>query len=113
LHVRDASRAALAILEHGRSGEVYNVSPDDVHRIRDVVAVVCDLLGRDFEAATCEVEDRRGQTSVSRFDSSKIRRELGWAPQVSLREGIAGVLGWLETDWDRFMGEQLVYMHQA
>lgn len=113
LHIRDASRAALAILERGRAGEVYNVSPDDVHRIRDLVMVVCELLGRDFSEATREVEDRRGQSSVTRFDSSKIRRELGWRPQVPLRAGIAGVGAWLEKEWDSLMGEQLDYIHQA
>lgn len=111
LHVRDFSRAALAILERGESGEGYNVAPEEQHRVRDVVALVCELLGKDFGAVTREVEDRRGQSSAQDLDVTKIRR-LGWTPQIPLRTGIAGVASWIERDWPRLSHQELVYTHK-
>jgi dTDP-glucose 4,6-dehydratase len=112
LHVRDASCAALAILERGGVGEIYNISANELCRIRDIVAIICELLGKDFTASTCDVDDRRGQTSVTEFDSTKIRRELGWYPRISLREGISGVQDWIEREWDNLMEQELVYVHK-
>jgi dTDP-glucose 4,6-dehydratase len=112
LYVRDVSRAVLAVLERGRAGEVYNISPDETCRIRDVVAVVCELLGKDFETSTKEVEDHRGQQSGLLLESTKIRRQLGWAPQVGLRAGAASVLDWIEREWDELTAEPLAYTHK-
>lgn len=113
LHVRDASRAILAILERGATGEIYNVSPDEGNRIRDIVAIVCDLLGKDFDSSTRHVADRRDQQSGLSLDSMKIRRRLGWSPQVSLRVGIEGVRDWIERDWEYLVRQPLVYAHKA
>jgi dTDP-glucose 4,6-dehydratase len=112
LHVRDVSRAVLAMLERGGSGEIYNVSPDEPCRIRDLVATACELLGKDFGSSTREVEDRRGQQSGLNLDASKIRRELGWSPEVALSAGIAGVRQWIERDWDALKDQPLVYAHK-
>lgn len=113
LHIRDASRAALLILQDGSAGAAYNVSPDVPCSIRDIVAMVCELLGKDFRASTRDVADRVGQQSVSKFDSTKIRRELGWLPEVSLRAGIEGVVERIERDWDRMSGDELNYEYKA
>ncbi len=112
LHVRDASRAALAVLDRGGVGEAYNVSPDEPCRIRDLVALICRELGRDFEANTSASEDRAGQPSGQDLSSSKIRRELGWRPEISLSDGIAGVRAWVEQNWDELVNQPLVYQHR-
>lgn len=112
LHIRDCSTAELAILERGRPGEIYNLSPDDAHSIRDVVALVCDIAGADFVAATRDVEDRRGQESNLRLDSSKIREDLGWEPQVQIRQGIEGVGEWIEREWKSLSNQGLAYVHK-
>lgn len=112
LHVRDASRAILAILERGNPGEIYNVSPDEGNRIRDIVAIVCDLLAKDFDSSTRDVADRRDQQSGLSLDSNKIRRELDWSPVISLRAGIEGVRDWIERNWDDLVEQPLVYIHR-
>ena len=113
LNIRDASRAALMILQRGAVGAPYNVSPDAPCSIREIVAMVCELLGKDFSANTRDVADRVGQQSVSIFDSTKIRRELGWRPEISLRAGIEGVVERIERDWDQLSGDELTYEHRT
>lgn len=112
LHIRDASRAFLAVVEHGAVGEIYNVAPDEMCSIRDIVATACELLGKEFTPATREVEDRRTQSSGQELDSSKIRRELGWKPEISLRAGIVDVRGWIEREWADLAAAPLQYVHE-
>lgn len=112
LHIRDASRAILTMLEDGQAGEIFNVSPDATCRIRDLVALTCELLGTDFAAVTREVEDRVSQSSGQDLDSTKIRRDLGWQPQISLRAGIEDVRDWIEREWDQLVDEPLEYAHR-
>lgn len=112
LHIRDASRAMLAILERGGVGEIYNVSPDSRSRIRDIVTIACELLGKDFDACTREVDDRRAQSSGQQIDSTKIRCELGWSPKMSLRAGIEDVRDWIEREWGALADAPLGYVHE-
>lgn len=112
LHVRDASRAVLTILERGGTGEIYNVAPDQRYRIREIVAMICERLGKDFDASTREVGDRQGQTSGQDVSSVKIRRDLGWHPQVSLQAGIADVCDWIDREWNELVDQRLLYTHK-
>jgi dTDP-glucose 4,6-dehydratase len=112
LYVRDLSCAMMKILANGATGEAYNVSPDEMNAIRDIVALICRLMGKDVRSCTRDVEDRRGQRSAQALDSTKIRRELGWKPEVSLRSGIEKVLEWIERDWDALAGQPVAYAHK-
>jgi dTDP-glucose 4,6-dehydratase len=113
LHVRDASRAVLAVLERGAAGEIYNVAPDAEYSIREIVATVCELLGCDFATSTHDAGDRIAQQSGMLLDSSKIRTALGWSPAVTLRDGIAGVKAWIEREWDELAREPVAYAHKT
>ncbi len=113
IHIRDVSRGELLAMERGRSGEIYHLSPDAGVEVREVVRRICDLTGRDFAAATAAVAERLGQDRAYVIDSSKARNELGWAPQVSLNEGLSGVVQWVESHWDEIRQQPLEYIHQA
>jgi dTDP-glucose 4,6-dehydratase len=112
IHIRDVSRAELAILENGRVGEIYNISPDRGYEVREMVQMVCDALGKDFAASTRTVADRIGQDAKYTIDSSKARRELGWTPRIEIREGIEGVGAWIEREWATISRAPLEYEHQ-
>ena len=44
------------------------------------------------------VKDRPGHDRRYALDSSKIRRELGWKPQVSFEEGIRRTVDWYKAN---------------
>jgi len=44
------------------------------------------------------VQDRPGHDRRYALDSSKIRRELGWQPEVSFEEGIRRTIDWYQTN---------------
>ncbi len=113
IHIRDVSRGELAILERGRLGEVYHLSPERGVAVRDVVAKVCALAGRPFERATRIVDERPGQDAAYVIDSAKARRELDWRPTIDLDAGLAQVTAWVDEHWTDLQQQNWDYQHQA
>ncbi len=112
IHIRDVSRGELAIMERGRPGAIYHLSPVHGHSVREVVALICERMGEDVVAATQDVGERPGQDAAYVIDSTLARQELGWEPQVSLEEGLDGVVSWVTDEWDQIQREPLQYTHR-
>jgi dTDP-glucose 4,6-dehydratase len=93
LHVEDHCRAVETILEKGRPGEVYNIGGDNEMRNIDIVKIILSQLEKP-ETLISFVTDRLGHDRRYAIDASKIRQELGWAPQVEFEAGIRGTIEW-------------------
>ncbi|HEX6713422.1 MAG TPA: GDP-mannose 4,6-dehydratase [Thermoleophilaceae bacterium] len=112
IHIRDVSRGELAAMERGRSGQIYHLSPDGGVEVREVVREICERMGRDFDEWTRVGPERLGQDRAYVIDSTLAREEFGWAPQISLSEGIDGVVSWVDEEWDQISSEPLDYVHK-
>lgn len=113
IHIRDVSRGEKLILEQGRVGDLYHISPDGGVAVRDVVKTICFRAGKSFDAATRTVDERPGQDAAYVIDSTKIRTELGWKPEVSLDEGLGEVVQWVNDYWPEISAATLEYRHAA
>lgn len=112
IHIRDVSRGELAAMEKGRPGTIYHLSPERGYAVRDVVRQICELMGRDFEASTVVVGERLGQDTAYVIDSTRAREEFGWYPKISLEQGLAQVIAWVEDNWEQIQREPLEYVHK-
>jgi dTDP-glucose 4,6-dehydratase len=113
IHIRDVSHGEKAILERGRMGELYHLSPDQGVEVRTVVRTICDRLGKRFENATRAVDERPGQDAAYIIDSTKARTELGWKPTITLDEGLTDVVDWVNANWAEIASQSLEYRHAA
>jgi dTDP-glucose 4,6-dehydratase len=113
IHIRDVSRGEKAILERGRPGHIYHLSPDSGVAVREVVRLMCERMGKRFEDATRTVDERPGQDAAYVIDSTKARTELGWQPEVALDAGLAEVVDWVNEYWPEIQGTPLEYKHAA
>jgi len=113
IHIRDVSRGEKAILEDGRVGHLYHLSPDNGVEVREVVRTICERLGRRFEDATRAVGERPGQDAAYVIDSTKARTELGWKPTISLDEGLTDVVDWVNANWAAIQAQPFEYRHAA
>ena len=113
IHIRDVSHGERAVLLSGQVGERYHLSPAGGVAVRDVVGRIAALFGKRLEDVTRVVEDRPGQDAAYVIDSTKARRELGWATRISLDAGLADVHGWVESHWDVIRAQPLEYRHAA
>ncbi len=99
LYVGDHCAALCAVLDRGRPGETYNIGGNAEVRNVDVVATLCRVLaelvpGRDYAALITFVKDRPGHDRRYAIDATKIRRELGWAPQQTFETGMRRTVRW-------------------
>ncbi len=93
IHVHDHNEAALAVLERGRSGEVYNIGGDGELTNIEVVRMILSELGKP-ETLIKYVADRLGHDRRYAIDSSKIQAELGWKPRHRPDAGIRETIAW-------------------
>ena len=93
----DLARAFLAAAESERRQEIYNVGAGNPQPVNRLV----ELLGGDV----VYVPKRPGEPDCTWADITKIKAELGWAPQVSFEHGVAEMVKridyWREAPvWD-------------
>jgi dTDP-glucose 4,6-dehydratase len=93
IHVHDHCRALLKVLSEGRAGEVYNIGGNAEITNLELTRTVLKLLDKP-ESLIKRVKDRPGHDRRYAMDISKIRRELGWAPEYSFERGIAETVRW-------------------
>ena len=95
LDVRDVLQAYLALLERGRSGEIYNICSGVERRVRDLIMQMASLAGVEVElvqdASRLRLSEQRRVVGCNK----KIQKETGWKPGVSITETLQSVL----SDW--------------
>lgn len=95
LDVRDVLQAYLALLECGRSGEIYNVCSGVERRVRDLIEQMAGLAGVEVEllqdASRMRLSEQRRVVGCSK----KLQQETGWKPGISITETLQSVL----SDW--------------
>ena len=97
LFVEDYCRAIALALDKAKTGSVYNVSAGTPQPNLKIVRTILQLLGKP-ESLMEYVKDRPGHDRRYALDSSKIQRELGWAPKVSFEEGIRQTSDWYQAN---------------
>ena len=101
LFVEDHCAALLRVFEAGELGGSYGIGGESECSNLALVELLLDLhdeaageaVGRSRKLISF-VTDRPGHDFRYAMDISKIRRELGWSPRVTLREGLAQTVAW-------------------
>lgn len=112
--VTDIARAMVTAAERAPAGRIYNVGTG-----RDVsVNRLVELLGAK---RTVHLPKRPGEPDRTLGDTSRVRAELGWEPQVSIEQGVEVMLDHIDywrdapvwtaerigdatRDWFRYLG---------
>lgn len=98
LHVDDNARGITEVLLRGKPGEAYNIGGsfelENLTIVRNICTILDDLIVSkpaeitSFSDLVRHVDDRPGHDFRYALDTSKIRTELGWAPQVDFPTGL-------------------------
>ncbi len=93
LHVRDHCRAIDLVLARGEPGGTYNVGSGVEASIEEIADRVLELTAKPESLKTI-VPDRPGHDRRYLLDSSKLRRELGWEPEIGFEDGLRETVEW-------------------
>jgi UDP-glucose 4-epimerase len=84
--VEDVVRGAIAVMEHGSVGEVYNICSSVETSVTEIIDLIAEEVG--YGGVYQYSDERQGDVTRHLGDNSKARRELGWEPRVSLKEAV-------------------------
>lgn len=99
LFVLDNCEAIDAVLQKGKSGEIYNIGAGNEIRNIDLTKMILKELGKGEEMIE-RVPDRLGHDFRYSLDCSKIRKELGWKPKTDFKKGLKQTIQWYaQNEW--------------
>ena len=102
LDLADAHILALRRLLGGGESEAFNLGTGTGTSVRELVAAIGEISGRDFEAAPAG--RRQGDAPVLVADNRRAREVLGWSPRYGLRDIIETAWRWHEAERARAAG---------
>ena len=93
LHAADHCSGIDLVLKNGKIGDTYNIGSGVEADIETVADTILDVLGLD-QSYKSYVEDRPGHDRRYLLDSTKIRSELGWNPEIAFEDGFRDTVLW-------------------
>ena len=101
LFVEDHAAAIDIIFHRGKNGDTYNIGGNNEWKNIDLIRLLCNIMDRKLGRPQGEsqklitfVADRAGHDLRYAIDSSKLQRELGWAPSLTFEEGLEKTVDW-------------------
>ena len=110
LYVEDHADALLLVVGQGQVGRSYNIGGENERTNLQLVQTICTILDRlkprrsgKYADLITFVTDRPGHDARYAIDPSRIRKELGWRPSISVEEGLERTVRWYlqNEDWWR------------
>jgi CDP-glucose 4,6-dehydratase len=99
LYVDDAVAAYLAV-EHAvgaggpGAGEAFNAGGEQPHSVAEVLETIAAVAGAGLDPEYHGAGNPAGEIDRQYVDSAKLRGLTGWAPAISLRDGLIRTLDW-------------------
>jgi len=95
--VRDVVRAYDGLLKKGQKGEIYNICRGVGYSLKELVQQMASILGMDVLTETDEKLIRPNDNKVIIGCNEKIKRDIGWTPEIPLRRSLEDVINF----WDQ------------
>jgi UDP-glucose 4-epimerase len=94
-YVHDAVDATIRATHAPNPSPVLNVGGGEEATMNHIISLIEGLTGHSVPVET--IAAHVGDVSRTAADTTKARRELGWAPAVGLVEGLRAELDWVAT----------------
>jgi dTDP-glucose 4,6-dehydratase len=113
IHARDLARAIHLVADGAPLGTTYNAGPPLPTSIRSLIEHTAEALEMPFEELVEETPDRQGQDSRYWLDSSAIKADVGWEPEIDLPAGLRDMVQWGRTYVGQLDGWPMDYTLRA
>jgi dTDP-glucose 4,6-dehydratase len=96
IYVEDHCKAIDLVLHKGQAGEIYNIGGYCEERNRVIADAILEYTKKSDDLIM-HVDDRPGHDIRYAIDSQKIH-DLGWKPEISLKDGIKKTVDWYKKN---------------
>lgn len=94
LYIDDAAKGLLSLANSEASG-IFNLGSGLGISLRKIVEIIRDSIDSNISPEYGAVEYRPDQVMQLQADITKISKETGWSPQVSIEEGLYNTIDWI------------------
>lgn len=112
IHAADVAAGTYSVAVDALAPAIYHFSTKRFISIRDLVEMICVMMGKKFEDCVEISEDRPGKDSAYLLDTAKAEKDLGWKPEIDLEAGVKETVKWIEENFDILKQQPLNYIHK-
>ena len=94
--VKDVAKANILALDKGSGGR-YVIGTNKKTSVNDIYRTLVKISG--FEAPVTHAPRRPGDARDAQFDPALAKRELGWAPETQLLDGMTQTYDYFKTEY--------------
>ena len=91
---RDLVNALMLLATKGQAGDVYNVSSERVYQIRDIVTMIEENIGFNFNIEVDPVLLRPTDERIIVGDITKLKATTGWRQKIPMKQTVADMLNY-------------------
>ena len=113
IHIQDVVRATLLLALEAEPGTTWHLSTRESISIRSLVEMICERCHVKFDSVVEDSDERLGKDQSYLLDSAAMRESFGWSDQVSLTEGLADTLAWVDAHLGQITNLPWTYQHKA
>ena len=92
LDVRDVVKAYTGLLKRGKKGEVYNVCSGKAVALRNILQLLLSFSSKKADMNVDPEKLRKADIPILFGDNGKIKQDVKWEPQISLRQTLSDLL---------------------
>jgi GDP-4-dehydro-6-deoxy-D-mannose reductase len=96
LDVRDVVHAYYKLFLHGTKGEVYNICSGKGVSLREVISIMCGILGIEVELETDHNLLRPNDNMIIIGSNEKLKSQTGWIQKIELKKSLEDIIRY----WD-------------
>jgi dTDP-glucose 4,6-dehydratase len=97
LHVKDHCRGIAAVIERGKSGEIYNIGGGTELTNIEITQMILKICKKD-ESFINPVADRLGHDRRYSVNWTKSHNELGYSPVHTLVNSLPEIIDWYRNN---------------
>lgn len=94
VHVHDIARANVLAARSAATNSVYNIASATETSLRGLADELLAAMGSDLTAEHGPARGAGGGVGRRLADISAAARDLGWQPEIGLRDGLRGLVKW-------------------
>lgn len=95
IYTSDIAEAVAKGLDYRGAYQTFNLGYGKGYSLNEILAAIRAVIDQPVEVQY--LPSRSFDVPINVLDTTLIRRELQWEPQIALEEGIAGVWQWMKT----------------